>query len=116
YGRTTSYGSTTSAKSAGSGTSAVAVSASVSGLSAGEVYHYRLVATSDAGTTRGSDATFAAAGRPAVVTGSASGVGPTTATLGGSVDPQGQSTTWYFEYGTSTGYGSRTSTKNAGSG
>src|SRR4051794_19085406 len=116
YGRTTSYGSTTPSRSAGSGTSGVAVPATVSGLSPGELYPSRLVAASDAGTTRGGDQTFTAAARPVVQTGSASGVGATTATLAGSVDPQRQSTTWYFEYGTSTGYGARTASQSAGSG
>ena len=37
---------------------------------------------------------------------------PTSATLTGSVDLAGQSTTWYFEYGTSTRYGSRTPTRS----
>ena len=49
-------------------------------------------------------------------TGQASGVGPTSATLGGSVNPNGRSTSWYIEYGTSTSYGSRTSSRSAGSG
>jgi hypothetical protein len=34
----------------------------------------------------------------------------------GTVNPNGQATTWYFEYGTSTSYGSKTTDKNAGSG
>jgi hypothetical protein len=32
------------------------------------------------------------------------------------VNPQGRGTTWYFEYGTTTQYGSRTSNRSAGSG
>ena len=40
----------------------------------------------------------------------------TTATLNGTVDPNGRATTWYFEYGTSTSYGSKTAEKSAGSG
>jgi hypothetical protein len=38
------------------------VTASLSGLTAGTLYHYRLVATSDAGTSRGADATFTTLG------------------------------------------------------
>ena len=38
------------------------------------------------------------------------------ATVTGTVNPNGQATTWYVEYGTSTSYGSRTASQNAGSG
>ena len=34
----------------------------------------------------------------------------------GTVTANGQATTWYFEYGTSTSYGSKTAEKNAGAG
>jgi streptogramin lyase len=44
---------------------------------------------------------------PTVVTGSSSAVGTTSATVAGSVDPNGQATTYHFEYGTSTSYGSQ---------
>ena len=53
---------------------------------------------------------------PAVTTGSASNVTSTTATLGGSVNPENQATTGHFEYGTTTAYGSTTPDFNAGSG
>jgi len=115
YGRSASYGSKTSQKSAGSGTSTVRVTASIGRLTAATTYHFRLVATNAAGTTIGGDRTFATAGPPAARTGAARDVGPTSATLMGSVDPAGRSTSWYFEYGTTTGYGSRTSSKGAGS-
>ena len=49
YGRTTSYGSSTSSASAGSGSSQVAVSRSVSGLAKNTTYHFRLVATWSSG-------------------------------------------------------------------
>ncbi len=116
YGTSTGYGSKTSERSAGSGTSATDVSASLSGLTRGRTYHYRLVATSDAGTTHGADRTFSTRGVPSVSTDSASSIAPTTAKLNGRVNSNGQSTSWWFEYGTTTGYGSRTSTHGAGSG
>jgi hypothetical protein len=62
YGTTTGYGSTTASKSAGSGTSIVAVSASLSGLSAGITYDYRLVAVNSKGTSSGANATFTTPG------------------------------------------------------
>jgi PKD repeat protein len=42
----------------GGGTSPVAVSAAISGLTAGTIYHFRVVAESSGGTGQGSDATF----------------------------------------------------------
>lgn len=58
YGTTTQYGKSTASQNAGSGTSALAVSAHLSGLRPGAVYHYRLVAQSPSGTTLGADQTF----------------------------------------------------------
>ena len=116
YGTSTSYGSKSGSKSAGSATSAQAAAAGISGLVAGRTYHFRIVATSDAGTAVGKDATFTTSSAPTVVTGDASSIAPTTATLHGTVTPNGLSTTWWFEYGTSTGYGTKTSSHGAGSG
>jgi hypothetical protein len=115
YGTSTSYGSTTSATSAGAGTSTSSVSAKLSGLADGTTYHYRLVATNAAGTSHGGDAVFTTLAVPDVSTGSASSISASAATLNGTVDPNGRATTFYFEYGTSTSYGSKTSTKGAGS-
>jgi phosphodiesterase/alkaline phosphatase D-like protein len=116
YGTTTSYGSRTSSSSAGSGTSTISVSKNVSGLRPGTVYHFRIVAVSDVGVANGADLTLTTMGPPTVVTGPATAVGPTTASLGGTVNPNGRSTSVYVEYGTTTRYGSRTSSRSAGSG
>jgi hypothetical protein len=116
YGTTTGYGARTAAVSAGSGNTARSVSADVTGLTPGRLFHYRLVATSDAGTSRGADRTFSTAGPPLARTGAALDVGPSSARPTGTVNPQGRRTTWYFEYGTTTRYGSRTSGRSAGSG
>jgi hypothetical protein len=116
YGTSTSYGKRTSSKGAGSGTANVQVSGALIGLTPRTTYHYRLVATSSDGTARGQDGLFTTLTPPAAVTGSATGVTVGSATLNGSVDPNGRSTTWYFEFGTSTGYGSKTSGKSVGSG
>ena len=108
YGTSTSYGSRTATTAAGSGSTNISVSKALSGLSPATTYHYRLVARNATGTTNGGDGLFTTASPPVVVTSSATGVGPTTATLGGTVNPNGEPTTWYVEYGTSTSYGTKT--------
>ena len=116
YGTSTSYGKRTPSKSAGSGSVNVQVSGVLTGLSPSTTYHYRLAAVNGGGTTRGSDGIFTTPSAPSAVTGSSTSVTVSSATLNGSVDPNGRATTWYFEYGTGTGYGSRTPVKSAGSG
>jgi hypothetical protein len=116
YGTSTSYGTKTSVRSAGSGSTPQNETVAISNLQVGRTYHFRIVATSDAGTTTGSDATFTTSSAPVAVTADASAVAVTTATLRGQVTPNGLSTTWWFEYGTSTAYGSKTASQSAGSG
>jgi hypothetical protein len=61
YGTTTAYGSSVPCGSLpGSGNSPVAVSASVSSLTTGSTYHFRISATNAAGTNLGHDASFKA--------------------------------------------------------
>ena len=62
---------------------------------------------SAAGLPLPSDATTVAS-KPVVSTGGATGIGDTSATLGGSVNPVNQQTNFHFDYGTSTAYGSTT--------
>jgi hypothetical protein len=61
YGTSTSYGASTASRGAGSGDSSVSVSAAIGGLRPNTRYHYRLVATNAAGTTRGRDRSFTTA-------------------------------------------------------
>lgn len=68
YGTTTGYGTSvpSPAGSAGSGSTAVSETASLTGLAASTTYHYRVEATNATGTTFGTDQTFttAASGGP----------------------------------------------------
>ena len=64
YGTSTSYGKRTAEASAGSGQSARSVSAAISGLTANTRYHYRVVASNDAGVARGRDRSFVALRNP----------------------------------------------------
>lgn len=111
YGTSDSYGLATSERDAGSGTDPVAVSVPVTGLTSDTTYHVRLVATNPAGVTRSTDRTFRTAAptrAPGASTSSATAVRADSALLRGSLDPRGQSTTYRFEYGTTTKYGSLT--------
>jgi uncharacterized delta-60 repeat protein len=59
YGETTGYGSSVNASpNSVSGTTSTPVSAVLSGLKYNTVYHYRVVATNNNGTTYGADRTF----------------------------------------------------------
>src|SRR4051794_29162003 len=59
-------------------------------------------------------ATATAAAAPAVSTSKADQISAESARLRGSVNPHGQPTTWYFEYGKTTSYGTRTASTDAG--
>lgn len=107
YGTTVSYGLTTAPQSK-SGNTYQSVSANISALAASTTYHFRIVATNSAGTTYGADRTFttlSATGAPLVITNPATNIETNLATLNGSVDPHGLTTTVYFQYGTTTSYG-----------
>jgi hypothetical protein len=104
YGTTTSYGSKTAEVSVGQGTTTLEKSQAVSGLSKNTPYHYRIVASNSFGSSYGADQTFTTTGPPQVLTfppeTEASGE---SATVKAYVDPNGQSTTYQFEYGTASG-------------
>jgi hypothetical protein len=57
-----------------------------------------------------------AATKPTVATGTAANVTQTSATLRGTVNPQGSATTYYFQYGKAASYGAQTGPASAGAG
>jgi len=119
YGTDASYGATTAAQSMGSMTSDTPFGMAVSGLSCGASYHFRAVGTNAGGSGNGSDMTFTTAAcppPPAAVTNTASRIGQESATFAGSVNPNGISTSAYFQYGTTTDYGNTTPPQAIGSG
>ena len=68
YGTTPSYGSSVPCTSLpGSGSSPVAVSASLASLSANTTYHFRIVASNAGGLSMGSDQTFKTLPNPPTV-------------------------------------------------
>ena len=114
YGTTTNYGSTTLSQIK-TGNTYQNLTANISGLTASTTYHFRLVAVNNAGTIYGTDRTFATltpTGPPVVTTSSATLIASFSATLNGSVDPHGLTTTVYFQYGTTTNYGLTTATQS----
>jgi phosphodiesterase/alkaline phosphatase D-like protein len=81
FGTTTAYGHSSLPASAGAGQSAVAVAATLSGLTPRTLYHYRMVATNAAGTAVGPDRTFKTPAAPPRAPGF-SFAGPARMTLG----------------------------------
>jgi hypothetical protein len=108
YGTTTSYGSNTPCSALpGAGESPVEVSALAQGLTANTAYHFRLVAANAGGVAYGADETLTTLpAPPTVVTGAASSITRTAATLTASVNPLGETVSdCHFEYGVSASYG-----------
>ena len=112
WGTTTSYGHTTPVQTQ-TGNTSRPITANISGLSASHLYHFRIVATNGGGTSFGADRTFTTLSAPPVVTNNpATNVASVSATLNGSVNPLGSTTTVYFQWGTTTSYGHTTATQS----
>ncbi|WP_028062298.1 fibronectin type III domain-containing protein [Solirubrobacter soli] len=119
YGTSSSYGLTTPAVDAGSGSADVAAKATLPGLTNNTTYHYRLVATNATDVARGADKTFktsAPASAPTIPSRRATAVNAGGATLTASVNPKSLATSVHFEYGTSTSYGASTPEQAIGAG
>jgi hypothetical protein len=92
----------------GKGTSPVPVSAKLSGLHGGVVYHYRLLARNANGIVEGADETFTTPTVPVVTGAEVANLTEGGAELRANVNPEGlQVSRCVFEYGTSTAYGAR---------
>jgi hypothetical protein len=102
YGTSETLGSgiTTVAASAVTGVTGVNVTLSLSSLAPGMTYFYRIVATSDLGTSRGDIKSFSTKGaKPTVTTGTAS-TEASVASLAGEVNANELDATVSFDYGT----------------
>lgn len=120
YGKTTDLGNATALQGAGSGDTSLAGSVSLSNLKPLTKYYFRLNAQNQYGTVNGSILSFttpgpAAPDAPQADTTSATSVTSSSATLNGRVNPEGDQTTYWFEYGTDSLLGSviHSTTKSA---
>jgi phosphodiesterase/alkaline phosphatase D-like protein len=107
YGETSSYGDHSPESQAGEGLGEETVHAGLLSLEPGTTYHYAVQATNQAGTVVGPDETFTTAPPtpPSAVTGGASNVALTTATVSGTIDPEGLETSYELDFGIGTEYG-----------
>ena len=102
YGENTAYGSEVplGGQSIGSGSTPVVVSASLSKLKLGVTYHFRVIASNEAGTTTGPDQQFTTIPPAPIDATYSTEVDATKATLHTEINPLGHDTTYYFQYGT----------------
>jgi NHL repeat len=99
YGQTTGYGQETSTESAGSGSTPGPVSVTLPGLNVGTSYHYRIIAENTAGTTITEDQAFTTLTSAPLDATYTSGITSTEATLHALINPFGNDTHYYFQYG-----------------
>ena len=114
WGITTNYENQTAIQSIPGASTNFPVSATLSNLVVGTVYYYRIAVTNVTGIQFGDGLSFVAPG-PIVTTTAASDVTATNATLRCTINPSGEPTYYYFQWGTATNYGSVTPTVFAGS-
>jgi uncharacterized protein (TIGR03437 family) len=98
----------TTRQNVGSGTVAVPVSATITGLAANTRYYFQAMAQNSAGTTPASILNFvttAGAQPPTVSTSAATSITVASAALGGSVNPNGSGTRVWFLYSTNSSMG-----------
>jgi glycosidase len=106
YGTTTGYGTATAAQTIAAASANATVSSSLTGLVAGQTYHFRAAASNPNGATYGSDQSFTTGfPAPSVTTGAASPITTTNATVSGTVNPNGRASGYWVEYGTTASYG-----------
>jgi subtilase family serine protease len=120
YGTSSTLSSSlqTSSVDAGSGSGPAPASSAITGLASHTSYYFQLHASNSAGTTNGAILSFITSQPPAVSTGVATAVTINSASLGGSVDPNGIDTRYWFVYSSSVrgSNAGETITYDAGSG
>ncbi len=123
YGTTQSFGNSTGYQAIGSG-SVTNVNGYLSNLSANTTYYYRAAAQNSYGTSYGNTMSFSTqssgngggySSAPSVYTGAATYSGTNSVILNGNVNPNGNYTNVWFEYGTTQSLGYTTGYQSAGS-
>jgi hypothetical protein len=117
WGTTEAYGHKTTEKSV-TGTTLATKTELVTGLSPETTYHFQVVVKYGATEVKGLDKEFTTLNLPPplATTGSATGITSTGATVEGTVNAKGQATIFYFNYGLTSSYGSKTAEFSAGNG
>src|SRR3989344_5942100 len=105
YGKSRDIGNVTGLAAAGSGSANGPASAALTSLDANTTYYYRINAQNQFGTINGAILNFKTAGpaaeaAPSATTRSATAISTSTATVRGTVDPNGAETKYWFEYST----------------
>jgi hypothetical protein len=116
WGATTNYGNLTSVTVLGSGTTALPLFAPLAGLTPKVTYHFRVAATNNYGLAYGSDQSFTTLVLPQVSTWPARPISTNSATLNGTVNPNGWPATAWFQWGATTNYGNVTPVTALGGG
>jgi hypothetical protein len=99
WGETEGYGHSTSVET-DAGETTIPLTAGLTGLEANTTYHYRMVATNENGTSRGSDATFTTLAVLPIVEGvpSVSDEARSSVVLHTTINPKHSVTTYHFLY------------------
>ena len=111
YGTSTAYGKSTGPSDIGAGTSWIDVNSGLFLLSPNTTYYYRLEASNSAGTTYGEARSFRTYSspqnnaKPTITTGAVYKVTSASGALSGTINPNGDDTTWFFKYGKTNDYG-----------
>ena len=109
YGIDKNYDLQTALVDAGAGTGTLSVdSGQLTKLQPGRIYHYRLVAQNELGTTFGEDRTFTVPAKPLVASVNPSAILGTSVNLHAHINDYDLDADYYFEYGTTETYGSAT--------
>ena len=118
YGTSTAYGKSTSPLDIGAGTTWIDVNSGLFLLSSNTTYYYRLEASNSVGTTYGNTRSFRTYSspqnnaKPTITTGVVYKVTSASGVLSGTINSNGDNTTWFFKYGKTNDYGSTTEFKS----
>ena len=116
WGSSTNFEFATPWQAVGAADAPLNVSSPITGLATLSTYYFRIAGSNSMGVSRASGRQFRTSGQPAVTTLTAANQTLTNATLQGAVTPNGHATWAWFEWGSTTNYGSATPPQSAGGG